>query len=168
MDESVAAPSEDRIVAVGTKNPVVTAAVTAVPAAAPASAPASAPADTQVVSKSGMNFGYKQVLNNVSLTAYAAGVSSTGKSSSNPQYGMTATGTRVTEGRTIAVDPSVVPLGWWVYIEGLGFRRAEDTGSAVKGKIIDVYFDSEDYANRFGRKSGFTVYVIGPNKPVGN
>jgi 3D (Asp-Asp-Asp) domain-containing protein len=55
-----------------------------------------------------------------------------------------------------------------VYIEGVGFRRAEDTGSAVKGQKIDVYYDSHDYANRFGLKRGYTVYVIGPKKPTEN
>ncbi|MNP19135.1 Cell wall-binding protein YocH precursor [compost metagenome] len=57
-------------------------------------------------------------------------------------------------------------MGWWVYIEGIGFRRAEDTGSAIKGNKIDVYFDSTSYANKFGTKRGYTVYVIGPKKPV--
>jgi 3D (Asp-Asp-Asp) domain-containing protein len=101
----------------------------------------------------------------VTLTAYSDDVASTGKSKDNPQSGITFTGTRVSEGRTIAVDPKVIPLGWWVYIDGLGFRRAEDTGSAVKGQMIDVYYESSDYANRFGVKRGYTVYVIGPKKP---
>ena len=82
------------------------------------------------------------MLKNVTLTAYSAGVASTGKAKSHPEYGITASGTTVTEGRTIAVDPKVIPMGWWVYIEGIGFRRAEDTGSAVKGNKIDVYFES--------------------------
>ncbi|MNN20840.1 Cell wall-binding protein YocH precursor [compost metagenome] len=56
-------------------------------------------------------------------------------------------------------------MGWWVYIEGVGFRRAEDTGSAIKGNKIDVYYDSLKDANNFGRKKGRTVYVIGPVKP---
>ncbi|MNI67667.1 Cell wall-binding protein YocH precursor [compost metagenome] len=77
----------------------------------------------------------------------------------------TASGTRVTEGRTIAVDKSVVPLGWWVYIEGVGFRKAEDTGGAIKGNKMDVYYDSLKAAKNFGRKKGRTVYVIGPTKP---
>jgi 3D (Asp-Asp-Asp) domain-containing protein len=72
----------------------------------------------------------------------------------------------VKEGRTIAVDPNVIPLGWWVYIEGIGFRRAEDKGSAIKGKKIDIYYDSEAKAERFGKKKGYTVYVIGPSKPT--
>jgi 3D (Asp-Asp-Asp) domain-containing protein len=59
-------------------------------------------------------------------------------------------------------------MGWWVYIDGVGFRRAEDKGSAVKGKKIDVYFDSESHAHKFGTKKGYTVYVIGPKKPVTN
>ncbi|WP_249930605.1 3D domain-containing protein, partial [Paenibacillus polymyxa] len=109
------------------------------------------------VRKAGINFNYKKVLQNVSMTAYSA---------QEPGIGTrTASGTRVTEGRTIAVDPNVIPIGWWVYIEGVGFRRAEDTGGAIKGHKIDVYYESLSRANQFGRKHGKTVYVIGPVKP---
>ncbi|WP_053373393.1 3D domain-containing protein [Paenibacillus sp. FJAT-27812] len=118
------------------------------------------------LTKSGVSFKAKTVLKNFTLTAYSAGVASTGKDSDHPDYGITASGSRVKEGRTIAVDPKVIPIGWWVYIEGIGFRRAEDTGSAIKGNKIDVYFDSNKTANKFGRKKGFTVYVLGPNKPT--
>lgn len=110
-----------------------------------------------VVSRAGVDFQYKKVLNNVSMTAYSAEQKGIGT--------RTASGTRVTEGRTIAVDPNVIPIGWWVYIEGVGFRRAEDTGGAIKGNKIDVYYDSLKAALNFGRKSGHTVYVIGPVKP---
>ncbi|WII37661.1 3D domain-containing protein [Paenibacillus thiaminolyticus] len=104
-----------------------------------------------------VDFNYKKVLKNVELTAYTEQEGSAGAK--------TASGAIVSEGRTIAVDPDVIPLGWWVYIEGIGFRRAEDTGGAVKGNIIDVYFDSSSTVRKFGRKHGFTVYVIGPVKP---
>ncbi|ALS24781.1 3D domain-containing protein [Paenibacillus naphthalenovorans] len=151
VDEKIQTQSVQKIIAVGTKNPVVTLS-------------SSSPTLEQVT-RNGVKFDVKQVINNVKLTAYSAGPASTGKDPDHPQYGITASGTRVTEGRTIAVDPKVIPIGWWVYIEGLGFRRAEDTGSAVKGNKIDVYFDSHDYALRFGTKHGATVYVIGPKKP---
>jgi uncharacterized protein YabE (DUF348 family)/3D (Asp-Asp-Asp) domain-containing protein len=153
IDETVAAESISKVVAVGTKAPVVTVLSSSSP-------------NVDEVTKNGVNFGYKKILNNVTLTAYSAGVASTGKDESHPQYGLTSSGTTVSEGRTIAVDKSVIPLGWWVYIEGIGFRRAEDTGSAVKGNKIDVYFDSNSYANKFGTKRGYTVYVIGPKKPT--
>jgi uncharacterized protein YabE (DUF348 family)/3D (Asp-Asp-Asp) domain-containing protein len=113
----------------------------------------------------GVDFQAKRVLKNVTLTAYDAGFESTGKTKGQSGYGRTATGTTVTQGRTIAVDPSVIPLGWWVYIDGIGYRRAEDTGSAINGNKIDVYFDSNRAANAFGLKHGYTVYVIGPEKP---
>lgn len=153
VDETIAAESISKVVAIGTKAP----AVTVLSASSP---------NVDEVTKNGINFGYKKILNNVTLTAYSAGPASTGKDESHPQYGVTYTGTTVTEGRTIAVDKSVIPLGWWVYIEGLGFRRAEDTGSAVKGNKIDVYFESGSYATKFGTKRGYTVYVIGPKKPT--
>jgi 3D (Asp-Asp-Asp) domain-containing protein len=140
------------IVAVGTASPV-----TILTASSPT---------VEEVMKDGISFPVKRVLNNVTLTAYSAHFASTGKSEGMPQYGITFTGTKVQEGKTIAVDPKVIPLGWWVYIEGIGFRRAEDKGSAIKGNKIDVYYDSEAYALKFGRKYGYTVYVIGPKKPI--
>lgn len=154
VTKSTQTASVDKVVAVGTKKIEPKVAVLS----------AKSPGVT-TLTKSGKNLKAKKVLSNVTLTAYTAGVASTGKSKKHPQYGITASGARVQEGRTIAVDPKVIPIGWWVYIEGIGFRRAEDTGSAIKGNKIDVYFESESYAEKFGRKRGFTVYVIGPKKP---
>lgn len=144
-------PKQDKVIAVGAQKPV-----TVLSASSP---------DVHTVTKNGMTFGVKKILRNVSLTAYDAGPESTGKSEKHPHYGITYTGTKVQEGRTAAVDPQVIPLGWWFYIEGVGLRRAEDIGSAVKGKKIDLYVDSAEDADRFGLKRGYTVYVIGPEKP---
>lgn len=66
--------------------------------------------------------------------------------------GITATGTKATEGRTIAVDPRVIPYGTEVIIDGHTYI-AEDCGGAVKGKAIDIYFDSHEEALNFGRRS---------------
>jgi len=150
-DKSVSAKSVNKIVAVGTQKSVRSLSASA--------------GESGQVSKNGVTFSVKQIMKNITLTAYTSGVASTGKSSGDAGYGTTFTGTHVMEGRTIAVDPDVIPLGWWVYIEGIGFRRAEDTGSAIKGQKIDVYYESESYANHFGVKRGVTVYVIGPQKP---
>lgn len=152
VDETMQQESVNEIIAVGTKAPVTVLSL-------------SSPA-VETVTKDEVTFEAKQVLKNVTLTAYSAHFSSTGKNEGDPGYGVTYSGTKVTEGRTVAVDPKVIPIGWWVYIEGIGFRRAEDIGSAVKGNKIDVYFENESYAKKFGRKRGYTVYVIGPSKPV--
>lgn len=109
------------------------------------------------ISNSGKNIRFKKILKNFQLTAYTETKGSPGAK--------TALGTTVSEGRTIAVDPKVIPLGWWVYIKGLGLRLAEDVGSAVKGLIIDVYFNSKKKVGKFGCKKGYTVYVVGPVKP---
>lgn len=66
--------------------------------------------------------------------------------------GITASGTKATAKRTIAVDTNIIPLGSEVEIEGLGVYIAEDTGSAIKGKIIDLYFDTHEEALKFGRQ----------------
>ena len=65
--------------------------------------------------------------------------------------GKTASGTIATQGRTIAVDKSIIPLGEIVTVNGKDYI-AEDTGSAIKGKKIDIFFDSHNDALEFGRK----------------
>lgn len=64
----------------------------------------------------------------------------------------TASGTKMVQGRTIAVDPRDIPLGSKVSIEGMGEYVAEDTGSAIKGNRVDIYFDSHKEALEFGRQ----------------
>jgi len=154
VSKEVQTVTKDKVIAVGTK--AVPKPVVAVQTSKKSSNSVKASTSNNVTSKAGVDFEYKKIIKNVSMTAY---------SSEEPGIGTrTASGTRVTEGRTIAVDPDVIPMGWWVYIEGLGFRRAEDTGGAIDGNKIDVYFDSLSHARNFGRKSR-TVYVIGPVKP---
>lgn len=94
------------------------------------------------------------------LTAYTAGPESTGKFPGQAGYGVTSTGKTATEGRTIAVDPRIIPYGTKVYIEGVGIRTAEDTGGAIKGNRIDVYMEGLSQAVQFGVKKNVRVYVL--------
>ncbi len=71
--------------------------------------------------------------------------------------GTTAMGTRARVGE-IAVDPSVIPLGTNVYIEGVGARRAEDTGGNIKGNTIDIYMGSRSECIRWGVRY-VTIYI---------
>ncbi|UKJ78741.1 LysM peptidoglycan-binding domain-containing protein [Priestia megaterium] len=70
--------------------------------------------------------------------------------------GTTATGVDLKANpnqKVIAVDPSVIPLGSKVYVEGYGEAVAADTGGAIKGNRIDVFVPAEGEAQQFGRKS---------------
>lgn len=64
--------------------------------------------------------------------------------------GITATGTKPTPGRTIAVDPKVIPYGSKVVINGHVYI-AEDCGGAIKGNVIDMYVSSEQEAKQKGK-----------------
>lgn len=79
------------------------------------------------------------------LTAYCNCKKCCGKWAGGP----TASGKMPKAGRTIAVDPKVIPLGTKVVINGKTYT-AEDTGGAIKNKRIDVYFDSHQAALNFG------------------
>lgn len=72
---------------------------------------------------------------------------------------MTSTGVRAEEGRTIAVDPSVISYGTRVYIEGKGEFIAEDCGGAIKGNDIDIFLDDHDRVYR-GGVDYCDVYII--------
>ena len=64
----------------------------------------------------------------------------------------TITGTIPEEGRTIGVDPDVIPYGSVVVIDGHEYI-AEDTGSLIEGNHIDVYFKNHEDAIKFGAQS---------------
>lgn len=69
--------------------------------------------------------------------------------------GTTATGINLKanpDKKVIAVDPSVIPLGSKVYVEGYGEAIAGDTGGAIKGNRIDVFIPSHQDAVEFGVK----------------
>ena len=72
----------------------------------------------------------------------------------------TASGTTPTEGRTIAVDSSIIPLGSRVYIDGYGVFIAEDTGGAIKNNKIDVFLSSHSRCYDLGVKYA-NVYLLG-------
>ena len=76
---------------------------------------------------------------------------------------LTATGTKPVYNpggiSTIAVDPSVIPLGSKVYVSGYGTAIAADTGGAINGNIIDLYFNSEADCIAWGRRN-VTVEIL--------
>ena len=93
-------------------------------------------------------------LGNYKLTFYDPCVECNGNN-----LALTATGTTLTEGRTIAVDPSVIPLGSRVFIEGYGVFIAEDTGGAIKGNKIDIAVSTHERANELGVQYA-NVYLL--------
>lgn len=107
----------------------------------------------RTINRGGNNISYKKVLS-MQATAYSPDCVGGNR---------TATGTypkRNPNGiSTIAVDPSVIPLGSLVYIDGYGYARAEDTGGAIKGNIIDVFVNSGSEARSWGRRS-VKVYIL--------
>jgi 3D (Asp-Asp-Asp) domain-containing protein len=80
----------------------------------------------------------------VVATGYTAGVESTGKRPGHPQYGITYSGVKVRRDQvsTIAADTKLFPIGTLLYIPGYGYGVVADTGSAIKGKKIDLYFET--------------------------
>lgn len=78
--------------------------------------------------------------------------------------GVTASGTEATEGRTLAVDPEVIPYGSRVaifYDDGrIEHYIAEDCGGAIHGKEADVFVSDHQQALELGVTSG-TVYLEG-------
>ena len=84
-------------------------------------------------------------MNATAYTAYCSGCS-----------GTTATGIDLRanpDAKVVAVDPSVIPLGTKLYVEGYGYAVAGDTGGAIKGNRIDLFMASNDDALKWGRKT---------------
>lgn len=90
-------------------------------------------------------------------TAYCGCARCCGKSD-----GITASGTRATEGRTIAADLSVFPFGTHLRINGNTYI-VEDCGGGINGNRLDIYFASHTDALRFGVQT-VEVEVMGGDK----
>ena len=73
--------------------------------------------------------------------------------------GLTASGVRPLEGRTVAANH--LPFGTWVEIRGVGRRRVEDRLSRRYTGRLDVYVQSHAAARRFGRQR-LPVSVLRP------
>lgn len=124
LSEKVVNKKQDKVVTVGTKTTVAQASRGL----------------TNVSSTSG-----KEIY--VSSTAYTA--------SCKGCSGVTSTGIDLKSSpgaKIIAVDPSVIPMGSKVYVEGYGYAVAADKGGAIKGNRIDVFFSSKSDAYRWGAK----------------
>ncbi|WP_076760191.1 G5 and 3D domain-containing protein [Edaphobacillus lindanitolerans] len=147
--ENVKEKPVNKVVAVGTRT-AVAAAPKAAPSTAAAAPAAKKPAGKVVQASSSKSAGDapsggKEFY--VSATAYTA--------SCNGCSGITSTGINLKanpNAKVIAVDPSIIPLGSKVWVEGYGYAVAGDTGGAIKGHKIDVFVSSQSEAMNFGRK----------------
>lgn len=108
-----------------------------------------------ITTPDGRELQYVKVIN-VKATAYTT---------ENAKNKITATGTIARVG-AIAVDPKVIPLGTAVYVTSrngtswiYGEATAEDVGGAIKGNIIDLFFDTRAECFEFGVKKA-TVYIL--------
>ena len=89
----------------------------------------------------------------INASAYTAAADECGKSD-----GVTASGLRVTENRTLACPPQY-PFGAKIAIEGYGTYRCEDRGGAIKGNKFDIYMETKREAFAFGRRN-LIAYVV--------
>ncbi|MBU5627367.1 G5 domain-containing protein [Oscillibacter sp. MSJ-2] len=105
---------------------------------------------------SGATMPYEKVIT-CSATAYTSGHDGVGT--------RTSTGTTVRHG-TVAVDPNTIPYGTKMYIVSsdgsvvYGTAVAEDTGGAIRGNRLDLYYETYNECIQFGRRN-CTVYVLG-------
>lgn len=88
-----------------------------------------------------------------------------GKDESHPAYGITKSGRRAVPGTSVAVDPSVIPLGADVLVDygdgEIHYYRADDTGSAVKGNHIDLCVEDHETAWELGKRTATVWWVYG-------
>lgn len=111
----------------------------------------------------GGSLSYSKVLQ-CNATAYDLSYESCGKHPGQPGYGRTASGMQAQYG-VVAVDPRVIPLGTRLYIEAIdgswtyGYAVAGDTGGAIKGNKIDLFFNTAAEVRKFGRRQA-KVYIL--------
>ena len=103
------------------------------------------------------------VLENVTVTHYCICQRCCGKAPNHPAYGITASGRRATPYVPVAVDPSVIPLGADVLVDygdgEIHYYRADDTGSGVGSRHIDLCVGSHAEALQMGHRTATGYWV---------
>ncbi len=100
----------------------------------------------------GMSWGKPEGLSyskaiGVKAVAYSAPAGSYGAYGGYCEYG------------TCAVDPSIIPLGSRLYIEGYGYAYANDVGTAIKGNVVDLFMEDNSQCYIWGARQT-TVYIL--------
>lgn len=115
--------------------------------------------ENELIEKALMTMAHQ--IDNVKVSHYCICETCCGKSPDHPAYGITASGRKATPGVSVAVDPSIIPLGSTVMVDygdgELVYYRADDTGSAVNGSHIDVCMESHQDAINAGIQTA-TIY----------
>ncbi|WP_181351131.1 G5 and 3D domain-containing protein [Thalassobacillus sp. CUG 92003] len=154
VEERTKEESEQRIVAIGTKveqssrsnsSSSNTASASTTSSSSNSSSNSGSSSDSSTVSR-GEPSGTKTL--SMSATAYTANCGGCS--------GITATGINLKANpnkKVVAVDPSVIPLGSRVWVEGYGYAIAGDTGGAINGNKIDLFISSQSKAQSFGRRT---------------
>lgn len=141
LSQKVLKESASRIVELGTKAKTPTPKPTPAPTPAQSAASHIEPMSMNTSSSGGSHVVY------ASSTAYTANCSGCS--------GYTTTGINLKANpntKVIAVDPSVIPLGSRVYVEGYGYAVAGDTGGAIQGNRVDVFFPTKAGAYGWGSR----------------
>lgn len=103
----------------------------------------------------------------LTVTAYTAGVASTGKAPGSPGYGITASGVPVQSDWTLA-GPNWMPFGTLIYLPRLGeWFQVQDRGSLIHGHHIDLYMSSTRAALAWGSQT-LRAWVLLPNAGTGS
>ena len=92
------------------------------------------------------------------LTGYCICQQCCGKTPDHPAYGITKSGAKAEPGKTVGVDPNIIPLGTELYING-DYYIAQDTGD-FSGKIIDICVASHEEAQNFDTRYA-KVFLVG-------
>lgn len=114
--------------------------------------------------KKKVNKGYIKEMT-VEATAYYLSESETGKSKNDPEFGITANGSKAIPGVTVAMSKDI-PFNTIIQLPDGTYRKVTDRGGKIKKGKLDLLVSSRKEAIKFGRKKNYKIKIIkwGDNK----